>query len=186
MRKRYTLYNIYRWSATACLFLLAFVGQAQVIDTTDMIIRYETEEYIYAFPGVEGSITLQELNEQGYAVTDNLDGYIRWFTLFENKEGVTGLSLNDESISSDGNMLSMYDLGYAWTATDTDATGGTAGNGVSVIKYEFDETQIKNNIVVVCDASSVMAELIDKDGIKKLRPCVVSIRHKYIVKLASE
>ena len=141
-------------------------GADNKIDETILPV-YETEEIIYAVAGEDGSIRLQESGAMS-----NIDGYIRWYTIYNQVNGVAGLKQN-------GNALVEYTNGYAWYNSNESDTN----DNVNEIKYNFTQEQIDNGIIIVCDASSVIAE---KQSNGDLKPRVVSIRHRYIVEDAKD
>ncbi len=169
MKKHYTLYNIGKLLILSCVLLLGGTGKAwgQVQGRIDDTVQpeYTTTEYLYVAPDVEGTIRLQDDE-----VANNLDGYIRWYTVYNNSNGTTGLT----------SKLTEYSNGYAWYNESGSAITRTDQN---VITYNFNAEQINNNITIVCDASSVIAEY--NRNTRTLTPRVVSIRHKYVVQNAS-
>lgn len=159
--------------AVALLAGLVMEGWGQtslptINDVGDALVRHTTTETLYVVEGQDGTLELQESGN----VQDNIDGYIRWYTLKNEQAGKTGLIRAGTSI--DETVLTEYENGYAWTSTGT----VMPTQQVNTIIYNFTQEQINAGISIVCDASSVRG-IIGNDG--NLTPRVVSIRHIYNV-----
>ena len=191
MMKHYTLY-IYR---TLLLFALLSVGgtgeawgqwgQNNISETVTP--DNEIEEIVYVFPDQPKDIILQRQggnngNDGTPGETnnniDNLDGYIRWYSkIGTGSNGITGLTRKS---NNNNHQLKQYSNGFAWTRESSD---GASPSAACWIECEFSQTQLDLGVVVYCDASSTQATI---DGSGNLTPKRISIRHKYIIRNASE
>lgn len=181
--RHYTLY-IYR-IAIACLLMAAWVnpamGQGTIQDGT-LKPDNEVVEVLYVNPDEQKSIVLQKFSSPG---TENLDGYIRWYSTVDGgSPGITGLTRKDQTQNS---SLTIYTNGYAWTRTDVTADNPKDPHE---IYYEFSKEQLAQGVTVVCDASSIMAELKEEgywpNRVTNLYPRRISVRRIYHLKDASE
>lgn len=182
--RHYTLY-IYR-IAIACLLLAAWVNPAMgqgTIQNGTLEPDNVVEEVLYVNPDEQKSIVLQEFSSPG---TENLDGYIRWYSTVgtTGSPGIIGLTRKVETQNS---SLEEYTNGYAWTRTSVNADNP---GDPHAIDYKFSEKLLAQGVTVVCDASSIMAEPKTEENwpnrVTNLHPRRISVRRIYHLKDASE
>lgn len=191
MMKHYTLY-LYR---TLLLFALLSVsgtgeawgqwGNGDIIETVTP--NSEIEEIVYVLPYQPKDIILQRQggnnNNEGTPDEknnniDNLDGYIRWYSkIGTGNNGVIGLTRKSYE---NNHQLTRYSNGYAWTR---EGNTGASPSAACWIECKFSQQQLDQGVEVYCDASSTKAI---KERNENLIPQRISIRHKYIIRNASE
>ena len=182
MMRRYTLYNIYKATRTLLLaagLLLAGRGVAWGQEdriNEDVTPNSEITEILYVVPGEPKTIEFQTND-----ASDKLDGYIRWYV--ESADGtrsITGLTEKNE--------FDEYSNGLAWYRSTTDHEDYPK-NACS-ITCKFAKDQIEKGITLVYDASSASADReqrgTGRDQYWFLTPHSIGVRHKYIIKNASE
>lgn len=191
--KHYTLYNIYK--ATRSLLLATGLllaggvawGQGMI---TELTPDNEVIEDLYVSPGVPKIIQFQVqggmegTNTNVNDNTDNIDGYIRWYTVIGGRKGIWGLTPPDKSNNTvQGNnpkLLTPYSNGYAWYRTDFTKTASS--DAACWITCQFTQQQLQQGVTLYCEGSSTAAY---RDG-DNLVPRRVSVRRTYRVKSASE
>lgn len=166
MMRRYRYNNIVK--ATRLLSLVVLMAFGAGLKGWGQTPRHTTEEILYVVPGQDKTVRLQESG-----AASNLDGYVRWYTILNGKEGADGLSKTNGIYN---NSLYLHPSGgYYWSNigdSDTD-------DNINTIICNFTSEQIAAGITLVCDASSVKA-------VGNGTPRVISIRRKYIVRNATE
>lgn len=180
--RRYTLYNIYKATRTLLLaagLLLAGGGVAWGQEdriNEDVTPNSEITEILYVVPGEPKTIEFQTND-----ASDKLDGYIRWYV--ESAGGtrsITGLTKKNE--------FGEYSNGFAWYRGTTDHSDYPK-NACS-ITCNFTKDQIEKGITLVYDASSASADREQRGTGRNpywfLIPHSIGVRHKYIIKNASE
>lgn len=152
----------------------------------------EVDEILYVMPGDKVEIALQY-----YDVTENLNGYVRWYLEGDHKGDGTTLYLSRETSGNLG--LVQYKNGYAWFRYNSSNYAYTnlsiSGNNyvtpsqICYITYTCPENyQDSDQHVVVCEASSLTNfgdPITNLNNTKDTRMApTLSIRKRYIIKSA--
>lgn len=162
-----------------------------VQNTDDQPGFSQVDEILYVMPGDEVEIALQFYN-----VTENLNGYVRWYLEGESKGDGTTQYLSRETSGNLG--LVQYKNGYAWfrysssNYTNLSISGNNyvTPSQICYITYTCPENyQDSDQHVVVCEASSLtnfgdpISGFNNTVGTRKAP--TLSIRKRYIIKSAA-
>lgn len=151
----------------------------------------EVDEILYVMPGDEVEIALQFYN-----VTENLNGYVRWYLEGQSKEDGTTQYLSRETSGNLG--LVQYKNGYAWfrysssnyTNLSISGKNYVTPSQICYITYTCPEDyEDSDQHVVVCEASSLTNFGDPISGFNntagtRMAP-TLSIRKRYIIKSAA-
>lgn len=167
--------NILRSMLLLAVLLLGGIESVRGDNTISESVTPASEitEILYVVPGGEPKTIQFQIDNN----SDKLDGYIRWYTEIGGQIGIEGLTITDGD-----NDLVEYNNGLAWYRQ--------AGDGYPTkscaIKYSFTEEQIREGAILVYDASSDNAISSGANNNRILTPRSIGVRHKYIIKNASE
>lgn len=163
----------------------------KIVPNTDKPGFSQVDEILYVMPGDEVEIALQFYN-----VTENLNGYVRWYLEGQSEGDGTTQCLSRETSGNLG--LVQYNNGYAWFrySSSNNTNLSISGNNyvtpsqICYITYTCPENyQDSDQHVVVCEASSLTNfgdPISGFDNIEGTRMApTLSIRKRYIIKSAT-
>ncbi len=163
----------------------------EIVQNKDQPGFSEVDEILYVMPGDEVEIALQFYN-----VTENLNGYVRWYLEGQSKEDGTTQYLSRETSGNLG--LVQYKNGYAWfrysssnyTNLSISGKNYVTPSQICYITYTCPEDyEDSDQHVVVCEASSLTNFGDPISGFNntagtRMAP-TLSIRKRYIIKSAA-